>query len=98
MTKLDAALLKLEGALDYTTDPRVRTLIDVAQQAIEAAKQVMAATPQEVNERIELAYAAHNGPHLSEQQRRAAQSQPRLCRQRTNQCRKRRYYREVGSH
>ena len=72
MTKLDAALLKLEGALDYTTDPRVRTLIDVAQQAIEAAKQVMAATPQEVNERIELAYAAHNGPHLSEQQRRAA--------------------------
>ena len=45
MTKLDAALLKLEGALDYTIDPRVRTLIDVAQQAIEAAKQLMAATP-----------------------------------------------------
>ena len=41
MTKLDAALLKLEGALDYTIDPRVRTLIDIAQQAIEAAKQVM---------------------------------------------------------
>jgi hypothetical protein len=43
MTKLDAALLKLEGALDYTSDPRVRTLIDVAQQAIEGAKQLMAA-------------------------------------------------------
>lgn len=41
MTKLDAALLKLEGALDYTIDPRVRTLIDIAQQAIEAAKHVM---------------------------------------------------------
>jgi hypothetical protein len=41
MTKLDAALLKLEGALDQTVDPRVRTLIDVAQQAIEGAKQVM---------------------------------------------------------
>ena len=48
MTKLDVALLKLEGALDYTVDPRVRTLIDVAQQAIEAAKQVMEETPQEV--------------------------------------------------
>ena len=24
MTKLDAALLKLEGTLDYTIDPRVR--------------------------------------------------------------------------
>jgi hypothetical protein len=47
MTKLDAALLKLEGALDYTIDPRVRTLIDVAQQAIEKAKQVMEETPQE---------------------------------------------------
>ncbi len=34
MTKLDAALLKLEGALDYTIDPRVRTLIDIAQQAM----------------------------------------------------------------
>jgi hypothetical protein len=41
MTKLDAALLKLEGALDYTVDPQVRTLIDIAQQAIEAAKHVM---------------------------------------------------------
>jgi hypothetical protein len=40
MTKLDAALLKLEGALDYTVDPRVRTLIDIAQEAIQAAKQV----------------------------------------------------------
>ena len=40
MTKLDAALLKLEGALDYTVDPRVRALIVVAQQAIEEAKQV----------------------------------------------------------
>ena len=48
MTKLDAALLKLEGALDYTIDPRVRTLIDVAQQAIEAAKHLMEETPQEV--------------------------------------------------
>ena len=45
MTKLDAALLKLEGALDYTTDPRVRTLIDVAQQAIEGAKHLMEQTP-----------------------------------------------------
>jgi hypothetical protein len=43
MTKLDAALLKLEGALDYTVDPHVRAWIDVAQQAIEAAKEVMAA-------------------------------------------------------
>jgi hypothetical protein len=41
MTKLDAALLKLEGALDETVDPKVRTLIDEAQQAIQAAKQVM---------------------------------------------------------
>ena len=48
MTKLDAALLKLEGALDYTIDPRVRTLIDVAQQAIETAKHLMEETPQEV--------------------------------------------------
>jgi hypothetical protein len=45
MTKLDAALLKLEGALDYTVDPHVRALIDIAQQAIEAAKQMMAETP-----------------------------------------------------
>ena len=45
MTKLDAALLKLEGALDQTIDSRVRTLIDVAQQAIEAAKQVMEERP-----------------------------------------------------
>ena len=45
MTKLDAALLKLEGALDYTVDPHVRALIDIAQQAIEAAKQVMTETP-----------------------------------------------------
>ena len=44
MTKLDAALLKLEGALDYTIDSRVRTLIDVAQQAIEAAKHRMEET------------------------------------------------------
>ena len=44
MTKLDAALLKLEGALDYTIDPQVRTLIDIAQQAIEAAKQAMVET------------------------------------------------------
>jgi hypothetical protein len=42
MTKLDAALLKLEGALDYTVDPDVRILIDIAQQAIERAKQVVA--------------------------------------------------------
>ena len=58
MTKLDAALLKLEGALDYTVDPHVRTLIDVAQQAIEAAKRVMAETPQEINEKAEFARAA----------------------------------------
>jgi hypothetical protein len=51
MTKLDAALLKLEGALDETVDPRVRTLIDDAQQAIEAAKQMMGERPQEVEEK-----------------------------------------------
>ena len=52
MTKLDAALLKLEGALDYTIDPRVRTLIDVAQQAIEAAKHLMEeTTPPTENEK-----------------------------------------------
>ena len=45
MTKLEAALLKLEGALDYTVDPQVRALIDIAQQAIEKAKEVMAETP-----------------------------------------------------
>ena len=50
MTKLDAALLKLEGALDYTIDPQVRTLIDVAQQAIEAAKHLMEQTPQDLDE------------------------------------------------
>ena len=44
MTKLDAALLKLEGALDHTADPRVRTMVDVAQQAIEAAKRLMEET------------------------------------------------------
>ena len=50
MTKLDAALLKLEGALDYTVDPQVRMLIDIAQQAIEAAKHVMEETsPIEAN-------------------------------------------------
>ena len=50
MTKLDAALLKLEGALDYTVEPQVRTLIDIAQQAIEAAKHVMEETsPIEAN-------------------------------------------------
>ena len=48
MTKLDAALLKLEGALDYTADPQVRTLIDEAQQAIEAAKRVMEESQQQV--------------------------------------------------
>lgn len=52
MTKLDAALLKPEGALDYTIDPRVRTLIDVAQQAIETAKQLMKEAPQEINETV----------------------------------------------
>lgn len=50
MIKLEAALLKLEGALDYTTDPQVRSLIDNAQQAIEAAKRVMEQNPQEVCE------------------------------------------------
>ena len=29
MTKLEAALLKLEGALDYTVDLHVRALIDI---------------------------------------------------------------------
>ena len=72
MTKLDAALLKLEGALDQTIDPRVRTLIDVAQQAIEAAMQVMEETPQKVDERFELVCAATNGAHLPAQQRMAA--------------------------
>ncbi len=52
MTKLDAALLKLEGALDYTIDPRVRTLIDDAQQAIEAAKRLSEKEPQKVEEEI----------------------------------------------
>jgi hypothetical protein len=52
MTKLDAALLKLEGALDYTIDPRVRTLIDVAQQAIEAAKHLMEETPHKVGANV----------------------------------------------
>jgi hypothetical protein len=62
MTKLDAALLKLEGALDYTVDPQVRTLIDIAQQAIEAAKKVMEeASPSE--ERFPS--AAYSGVHLS---------------------------------
>ena len=49
MTKLDAALLKLEGALDYTVDPQVRTMIDIAQQAIETAKRLMEERPQEVD-------------------------------------------------
>jgi hypothetical protein len=31
MTKLDAALLNLEGALNYTVDSHVRTLINIAQ-------------------------------------------------------------------
>jgi hypothetical protein len=48
MTQLDAALLKLEGALDYTIDPRVRTLIDVAQQAIDTARHLMEEMPQEL--------------------------------------------------
>lgn len=72
MTNLDAALLKLEGALDYTVDPHVRTLIDVAQQAIEAAKHLMEETPQEVDERFELAGGAYNGVHLPEEELRAA--------------------------
>ena len=72
MRKLDAALLKLEGALDQTIDPRVRTLIDVAQQAIEAAKHMMDETPQDVDERFKLACAATNGAHLPGQQRMAA--------------------------
>jgi hypothetical protein len=62
MTKLDAALLKLEGALDYTVDPQVRTLIDIAQQAIEAAKQVIEkASP--IEERFP--NAVHPSIHLS---------------------------------
>jgi hypothetical protein len=63
MTKLDAALLKLEGALDYTVDPRVRTLIDIAQQAIEAAKHVIEeASPSEAS----VPSASHTGAHLPE--------------------------------
>jgi hypothetical protein len=62
MTKLDAALLKLEGALDYTIDPQVRTLIDIAQQAIEAAKHVMEETSSS-EERFPS--AAHLGVRLS---------------------------------
>ena len=61
MTKLNVALLKLEG--DWNT------WIDVAQQAIEAAKAVMEETQQET---FEFAYAANNGAHLPGQQRRAA--------------------------
>jgi hypothetical protein len=72
MSKLDAALLKLEGALDQTIDPRVRTLIDVAQRAIEAAKQMMEETPQELDERFEVTCAATNGAHLPAEQRMAA--------------------------
>ena len=51
MTKLDAALLKMEGALDYTTDPQVRSLIDVAQQAIEDAKRLLEERSQEVEKK-----------------------------------------------
>lgn len=72
MTKLDAALLKLEGALDQTTNPRVRTLIDVAQQAIEAAQHVREETPQEVEERFELSWSAHPDAHLLGPHRMAA--------------------------
>ena len=72
MTKLDAALLKLEGALDQTVDPQVRTLIDVAQQAIEMAKEVMEETPREVYAGVEFACTATNGAHLPGQQRMAA--------------------------
>ena len=59
MTKLDAALLKLEGALDYTTDPRIRSLIDVAQQAIETAKLLMSEMPKEAGE-----FVPHQSPTL----------------------------------
>ena len=45
MTQLEAALLKLEVARDYTVYPLVRALIDIALQAIETAKVVMAETP-----------------------------------------------------
>ena len=45
MTKLDAVLFKLEDALDQTIDPRVRTLIDIAQHAIESARYAMMETP-----------------------------------------------------
>jgi len=72
MTKLDAALLKLEGALDQTIDPRVRMMIDVAQQAIEAAKLLMEEMPPDVVERFELAFAANHGAHLPGQPRMAA--------------------------
>jgi hypothetical protein len=63
MMKLNV-VLKLEG--DWIT------WIDVAQQAIEAAKHVMEETPQKVDERFELACAATNGAHLPGQQRMAA--------------------------
>jgi hypothetical protein len=42
MTKLDAALLKLEGALNETADPKVRTLIDEAQQDMSQILQITA--------------------------------------------------------
>jgi hypothetical protein len=49
---------KLEDALDYTIDPHVRTLIDIAQQAIEEAKHVMEET-QPTEEGFEFPQAAN---------------------------------------
>jgi hypothetical protein len=60
MTKLNV-VLKLEG--DWIT------WIDVAQQAIEAAKHVMEETQQKT---FEFAYAANTGAHLPGQQGRVA--------------------------
>ena len=55
MTKLDVALLKLEGALDDNRDRRVRSAIDVAHQAID--EEVMEAPLQPT--KAEIAYAVN---------------------------------------
>jgi len=62
MTKLDAALLKLGVALDYTVDPQVRKLIDIAQQSIEVAKHVMEET---ASRKERFPSATYSGVHLS---------------------------------
>ena len=55
MTKVNAAMPKLEGALDNSPDLRVRTAIDIAQQAIE--EEVMAEPLQPA--KAEIAYAVN---------------------------------------